>query len=229
MARFLRILNRLLMLDKNYWDAIPARMVSMTRRLYNTIIDYIYIGESLVEIVHSEELKASGANQTQSAEYLALIHAFGKIEMSESDVVVDVGCGRGRAIIWLLKNRKVAKIYGVELNDKVAQQTAKRFAKYNNVDIINGDALESIPQEATVFYLYNPFVGSIVLRYKEKLEELFYTKKSITIVYHNPIYLKVFLNDPKWTIEFYRYEPEFIRKLLRFRQQDTAIITLKHQ
>ncbi|MGE5416600.1 MAG: class I SAM-dependent methyltransferase [Acidobacteriota bacterium] len=226
MARVLRILQRLMMLDKDYWDAIPSRMVSTARRLYNTVIDYLYIGESLVEIVYSEELMVTGAYQTQSTEYLALFHAFGKIKITESDVIVDVGCGKGRAILWLLKNRKVDKIFGIELNDEVAAQTSKRFEKYDNVKIIKGDAIENVPLEASIFYLYNPFVGTIVKRYKDRLEELFYARKPITIVYHNPIYLEVFLNDPKWTVEFFRYEPAFIRKLLRFRQQDTAIIKL---
>lgn len=218
---------RLLMLDKKYWTEVHSRFAGKTRILYNGIIDQHYIGESLGEIVYSEALLASGAYQTQSAEYLALFHAFRRIKINKSDVIVDVGCGKGRAILWVLKHYKADKIYGIELNDEVAEETAKRLEKYDKVTIIHGDAIENIPPEATIFYLYNPFIGTILKKFKLKLEAQFYQKKSITIVYHNPIYLKVFLKDPKWTVEYYRYKPTCIRKLLRFRQQDTAIVKLK--
>lgn len=217
---------RLLMLDREYWIKIHGYFAWKTRRLYNTIIDYLYIGESLGGIIYSEELKAHGAYQTQSVDYIGLYQGLGKIRITESDVIVDVGCGKGRAILWMLKHYKVKRIFGIELNDEVAEQTSKRFEKFNNVTIIKGDAIENIPLEGSIFYLYNPFVGSVMKNFKNQLEELFYLKKTITIVYHNPIYFQVFLNDPKWTVEYFELKPAFLRKLLRFRQQATAIIKL---
>lgn len=226
MKRIVNIFLRLMMLDSLYWSKIYPYFAWRIRYLYNRIFDYLYIGENLGGIVYSERLKKHGAYQTQSVDYIALYHGIKKIRITESDVIVDAGCGKGRAIVWFLKHYKQNRVFGIELNEEIADQTTKRFEKYPNVTIIKGDAIENIPLDGSIFYMYNPFVGSVMQRFKEKLEELYYLKKSIILVYHNPIYCNVFYNDPKWSIEYFKIKPVLLAKLLRFRQQDTAIIKL---
>lgn len=224
--RKFRAVVHLLILDKKYWSKLHSFIAWKVRVLYNHILDYVYAGEFLGKIHYSEKQKTNGAHPTESTDYLGLFSAWRKVAITDSDVIVDVGCGKGRTILWLLKHHKGNKIYGIEVENEIADQTIKRFERYSNVRIIKGDAINNIPRDGNIFYLYNPFIEPIVRNFKEKLEELFYlNKNSITVIYHNPWYLRVFLNDPKWTVNFHHLKPKIFSKLLLI-HQDTAIIKL---
>ena len=114
-------------------------------------------GISLAEVRESR-FQDLGAYPTMSAEYGAIEMMFKKFPLDENDVFVDVGCGFGRVISWLLlKKSPCRKYYGVELDPDVAAITAKRFKEYPQVSILNGNILDVLPHDGTVFWLYNPF------------------------------------------------------------------------
>jgi SAM-dependent methyltransferase len=73
------------------------------------------------------------------------------------DVVVDVGCGKGRVINWPLRFHPHNRVIGIELDPGVAVRTARRLRRYKHVRIVCGDVRENIPPEGSLFYLYNPF------------------------------------------------------------------------
>jgi len=135
-----------------------------------------------------------------NTDYSVLPHIFSD-RISESDVIVDIGCGRGRVINYLLFRKYKNKIIGIEYDQPTASKLKKRMARYKNVNIIYGDAIDNIPKEATVFYLFNPFEEKLMIRFRDKLKELFRGKKNIMIIYYRPLQLQVFENDTVWSIE----------------------------
>jgi hypothetical protein len=168
-----------------------------------------------------------GANDVYHTKYSVMPLIFNLVPIKERDVLVDVGCGKGRVINYWLSRKLKNRIYGLELDKEIAQRTSKQFAKYKNVSIIPGDAIANIPLNATVFYFYNPFSEDKVRQFEEKLCQLF-QGKSIKVIYYNPKSISVFYNG-RWRIKYINFEKDLgLKRWGRLNKfHDLAIITLK--
>jgi SAM-dependent methyltransferase len=145
-----------------------------------------------------------GAHNIVNSPYAVFPHMFaGRI--GEDDVLVDVGCGKGRLINWCLSNGLRNRIVGIEINPEVATATAKRLRKYDNVTILNDDATVAVPDDATLLYMYSPFDREAMQRFKADLARRF-GERGITALYWNPEYVDVFQDDPRWTTEIVRLD-----------------------
>ncbi len=135
-----------------------------------------------------------------NSDYAALDAVFpGRI--SPDDVLVDVGCGRGRVINWWLANGcRNSRIYGLEYDPEVAAITSRRLARYPNVTIVEGDALEHLPADATLMYLYNPFVRPVVERFAALVADT-YSGRPMRLIYSNCKHIDVFRADPRWIVQ----------------------------
>jgi len=169
------------------------------RVLRNLMIDFRYGGKFLGG---TEKTRYSifGAYNTSNSDYALLAYLF-KDKIKESDVLVDVECGKGRVINWWLSQGLKNKIIGLELDPEIAAKTRSRLRYYKNVTIIAGDALKNIPREATILYLYNPFNRIVMEKLKVRLVDLFGDSGDISIYYYNSVHADVFENDPVWVIE----------------------------
>ncbi len=150
-----------------------------------------------------------GANDTQSSFYHVMRAVFAHRPLTAGEVVVDVGCGKGRVIRWLIAQGYGNQLLGIELDEAIAARTRRRFAGSANVEIIAGNALEHIPAEATLFYLYNPFSAATMIRFKDLLRDKFAGKR-ILILYVNHAHLDVFVGDPAWTVSRTPYPYEAV-------------------
>jgi SAM-dependent methyltransferase len=141
-----------------------------------------------------------GAVETANTDYRVLELLFARVALRPDDVLVDVGCGKGRVLNFLLGLGGSQRIVGLELDPEIAAQTARRLRKYARVRILAGDARELLPADGTVFYLYHPF-NDVVLR------DVLPRFKAITaadrpvIIYYNPVHVDLFAADPHWRIE----------------------------
>jgi protein-L-isoaspartate O-methyltransferase len=141
----------------------------------------------------------AGAYNVVNTPYAVLPEIFvGRI--GPDDVLVDVGCGKGRVINWWLSRGLRNRMYGIELDPEVAAATRRRLRRFGNVTIITGDATSSVPDDATLLYMYNPFDAAAVARLKENLTERF-AWRGITVLYWNLEWLAAFQDDPRWTSE----------------------------
>ena len=133
------------------------------------------------------------------------------------DVFVDVGCGKGRVLCWLLYRKFANKLYGIELEPEVAAKTRAYLSRYENVHIITGNVMENIPRDATLFYLYNPFDETRALQFKKALEDTFLPlKKSIRVIYYYSHNIHLFEKDPRWTSQ-----------AISVQNHEAALLTLK--
>ena len=138
-----------------------------------------------------------GASNVVNSNYLDLPAMFeGRINVD--DIIVEVGCGRGRVINWLLWRRIDNQIIGIELDPEVAQRTAHRLRRHQQVSIVTGDVVEVLPAEGTIFYLYNPFDRSVVERFRDRLIDVI--DHRCQILYYNSEHLEAFVGDPRFTI-----------------------------
>lgn len=141
-----------------------------------------------------------GIQDVANTDYAVLPFIF-KDKVRESDVLVDIGCGKGRVINWWLSCGLPNQIIGIELDEAVARRTQQRLRRYENVKIICGDALNHLPENATVLYLYNPFTAPWVAKLKDRLKVVYAAAHKITLLYYNCIFVEIFVNDPNWTVE----------------------------
>jgi precorrin-6B methylase 2 len=112
-------------------------------------------------------------------------------------VLVDVGCGKGRVLNYWLHSGLKNRIYGLELDPEFAGFAARRLAKYKNVTILAGDAIENLPDDATLIFLYNPFEGDVLERLKERLKQKYaHRLHTIRILYYSCMFIDVFRQDP---------------------------------
>lgn len=191
------IVNMILINFKNIVLRFLSRPGCLFSYLFNNLLDIFYLGEPLGKLIGSIR---TDAYRTESSSYYMLNKIFANIEIKPDDVLLDVGCGHGRVIAWWLRQGWKNKIYGIELNELVAQAAAKRFAKYLNVKIISGDVLTNYPQGATLVYLFNPFDNAMTYKFVQMLNHI--PNNNTTVIYHNCLYLENFTNDQNWSVMY---------------------------
>ena len=143
--------------------------------------------------------KARGAHNTESIRYAILRRMFEQVEIAPDDVLVDVGCGKGRVMHWWRAQGYPNRIIGVELDAQVATATAARFAGDRNIEVIAGDIIDQFPNEGTLFWLYNPFGPQVMRRFRDRLKQA--VRREVRIVYTNPRFVEAFQEDPAFVLE----------------------------
>jgi hypothetical protein len=171
-------------------------MLSRIKRvLRNAFLDYRYAGEFLGGTERTR-FANQGATDIASSNYLETITIFQDI-VRPDDVLVDVGCGKGRVLVsWLhlgLKN----KLIGVELDDQVGADTRRRMRGYANIEIVTGSVVDKLPREGSLYYLFNPFGPEVMSQFKSALESA-RSEHGVRVICHGCQGLRIFGEDEKW-------------------------------
>lgn len=200
--------------------------------LHNFILD------SYMDLKYSRRLlkgnkktpfKHLGSNDTYHTTYAVMPLIFKNVSIKPDDVLVDIGCGKGRVINYWLHKKHRNKIIGLELDPNIAALTASQFSRFKNVSIISGDAISNLPDEGTVFYFYNPFTEEKVREFERKISELS-QKRPIKIIYYNPKSIHIFYNG-NWAIDRINFEKDYgVRRWGRMNKfHDLAIVTRQYK
>jgi SAM-dependent methyltransferase len=117
------------------------------------------------------------------------------LEPLESSTFVDLGCGKGRALL-VASEFPFRDILGIELSAPLAEiarrnaaVVARRFPSRPAVRIAVGDAtISSLPGGDLVLYLYHPFGAELVAKVAAAVEAaLAAEQRTIRVVYYNPV------------------------------------------
>lgn len=176
-----------------------SQLLTRARRvLYNALLD-LRFGPPLAGEVRTR-YRDLGAKDTANSDYLALDRIFAD-HIQPDDVLVDIGCGKGRVLNWWLR-RFDNPIIGIELDPAIAAKTRARLSRFRTVTILTGNALDCLPRHGTLFYMYNPFHAEVVQKLEEKLVEVAEGDAGhIRILYNNCKYLSAFINSPNWSVD----------------------------
>jgi SAM-dependent methyltransferase len=97
----------------------------------------------------------------------SLPSALRHIPVSEDDVFLDLGCGKGRVVLQAAE-RPFKRVIGVELSPEliaVAQENlhaVRHKLRCQNVELIQADITTwAIPDDVTILYAYNPVRGEL--------------------------------------------------------------------
>lgn len=137
---------------------------------------------SLVKTVPSLYRESKGATSSQSTSYAFLNHMFESLPLKDSDVFLDVGCGKGRVLAFLINKGFKGSINGIELNPEVASYAKSWSSRYNNVNVECGDAFLIDYNKYTVLYLNRPFETVFFERFINHLEK--HLTHTIKILYY---------------------------------------------
>ncbi len=92
--------------------------------------------------------------------YLKLEKMVDYLRLSPTDIFIDIGCGKGR-VLALMARQKAKKIIGIDLNLDVVGQAKENIHKLKSkntpIEIINIDAIAYEFQNETVLFMYHPF------------------------------------------------------------------------
>lgn len=139
-----------------------------------------------------------GAHDTENTDYVAMKAIFHD-RIRAGDLLVEVGCGKGRVINYWLSLRLKNRIVGIEIDPDISNRTRRRLERgFPNVAIVTGDAADELPRDASLIYLANPFDRSTMEKFKGRVEE---RCPSATLLYYNPVHISVFQDDPAWLVE----------------------------
>jgi SAM-dependent methyltransferase len=121
--------------------------------------------------------------------------ALAKLPKLNSFTFLDLGCGKGRALL-VASEFPFRDILGVELSSKLAQTTIRnakivssRFPNRTAVRVSVGDASTyPLPAGDLVIFLYNPFSATLVANVVAGIEAALANEdRSIYVIYYNPI------------------------------------------
>jgi hypothetical protein len=174
-----------------------ALLLLCARIVRNTLIDLRF---GSLPCLNIKTWRNNGLFFDAHTDYAALSYIF-KNRIKASDVLIDIGCRKGRVINWWLSQGLRNRMVGIELDEKIANETRIRLRRYENVSIITGDANHNIPADGTLFYLYNPFPAPVVKAFKDCLMSIFGKRGNITLLYYNCEYVDIFQQDPAWNVE----------------------------
>lgn len=179
-------------------SGFAATAVRTTRMIRNVITDARLGGFFAGEFLRQDD--SAESSYRGNSDHSAIRQIFeGRVR--PDDVLVDVGCGPGRVIASWLDAYPANRIVGIELNPTVAARAARRFRTNRQVSIVAGDAVDNLPDDGTVFYLFNPFNRAGIVRLEARLRALRAAGRQFRVLYHNPKHLDVFANPTLWACE----------------------------
>ena len=118
------------------------------------------------------------STKVQSIDYLYLIESLKKFPIIKGDIVLDLGCGKGRALLYCnyryneLEKKDII-FHGAEINQE-AYTICKRNCIDKNMTIDNINALEDnyiLKHKFNKILLFNPFDENTFLKFIQYLEK----------------------------------------------------------
>jgi hypothetical protein len=115
-------------------------------------------------------------------------------EVSEDDVFIDFGSGKGRAVLQAALHYPFRRVYGVEISEQLHEIAQRNVAscrdrlRCRDVRLTRADVTDyEISDDVTVAFFNNPFVGDVFETVIERLlESVDRRPRRLRLVYGNP-------------------------------------------
>lgn len=122
-----------------------------------------------------------------------LIQSLRALQPHRDDVLVDLGCGRGRVILAAM-SMPFQRVMGVELSPQLAAETQRavernRFwMRAGEVQVVAANAAAwTLPDDVTIVYMSNPFWGSVFATAVNNIfESVERRPRRVRLVYDHP-------------------------------------------
>ena len=168
-------------------------------------------GTELGVFVPTPFAESHGATGSQSAPYLGLDRILKDLVLTRDDSFIDIGCGKGRVISYMVSRGFPCRLTGIEINPDVSEVARRWTSRYPNIEIIEGDAFGLDYNDYTVLFMYRPMEEFTFKMFVELLESTL--THDIRFFYYVDAQSGYYLNDrPGWKL-IKREELFFVRGL----------------
>lgn len=121
----------------------------------------------------------------------ALIHVLKKMNISQADNIIDIGCGKGKAM-YLMSKFHFGKISGIDLSTEMVDIANSNFKKLrlNNCNAIHADANDFCNyDEFNYFYIFNSVPEAVFINVMNNIESsISRNPRECVLIYLNPVY-----------------------------------------
>lgn len=186
------------LITRIYWG-VRERTEYAVREFETYIFDRRYFGKSLNFPVSNSREEIGGIRYESTGIWI-LRDTFKQFSIRPDDVIVDAGCGTGRVLAWMISRGYRNRMIGIEIDEKLAKIAERALNKYPNVSIVQGDIIENLPEDATLFYLFNPFKADLMRNFRDSLKKTYADGRSLRVVYLNAQEIDLFRADPDWLV-----------------------------
>lgn len=151
-----------------------------------------------IETARAVDLRDVGVAATGRADYfgvppLALRAALKRLRPTPTDVLADLGAGKGTAVI-VAAQLPVGRVIGVEIADELTSiaranvERARPHLRCQAIELVTADASRwAVPEDVTVVYMYCPFTGEVFEAAAERIFASFDSRpRPLFIVYGYP-------------------------------------------
>ncbi len=172
---------------------------------HDWFVDRRICGRSLVKEVPNisgDEKKETGGTGTQSTSYACLKRIFSHVELSPSDKLMDIGCGKGRVLAFLMNQKRPCELYGIEYNHEVAKFAQEWSARFPQIHIIAGDAFQEDFNQYTVLTFARALYINTHLLFIQRLEETLHHPIRFVSWWEDRRAYRFMKDRPGWHIEY---------------------------
>lgn len=136
----------------------------------------------------------TGYQAVNAGHFTAAIDA---LDIPAGSTFIDIGCGKGKALLLASRNPKFAHVIGVEMAKSlcdIAEENAKIYAKRypaaSRIQVACEDATRyDIPDDANVIFMNNPFDAILTRSFLENLKRsLLQSPRKMWLLYGNPMH-----------------------------------------
>ena len=134
--------------------------------------------------------------------YRVLEHLTERLPLTQDDVVVDIGCGLGRAVCHFAQFRIKSSI-GIEhdppLADAARRNATALVGRQAPIEILTCDATVADYADATLIFMYNPFAAQILCAVLQRIvASLVQNPRRLAVAYANPVHAQEFDAFPQF-------------------------------
>ena len=166
------------------------------------LLDRKICGQSLIRYeksVFRDDGDGVGMTGSQATRYLVLKKIFERVDIKDTDSFIDVGCGKGRVLAYLVSHGYKCSINGIEINEVSAKIAKEWTAKYPQINFMIGDAFKLNYNDYTILFFGRPFLPVTFLEFIELIEsQLTHPIQLVYWVDQESGYL--LLNRPGWNL-----------------------------
>ena len=188
----------------SFFKRVHGAASSRLLRLMDGMIDRRICGQSLVKYVPSvyrDDANGVGMTGSQSTSYIILKRIFSHVRLTAEDAFLDVGCGKGRVLAFLLRDHAPCPLRGIEINEISGRVAQEWTGRYDQVSVTLGDAFKLDYNPYTVLFIGRPFLPKTFLEFIELLEGTL--THPITLIYWVDQQSGHLLRDrPGWEMHF---------------------------
>ncbi len=125
--------------------------------------------------------------------YTAITAMLRHVRLTEDDVFVDFGCGKGR-VICAIATQRLRKVIGIEVDKTLADIARANLTNLIKVsvtrtpaEVLHSDATAFDPRDGTIFFMFNPFERKTLEDVLNNIKtSLISHPRDIRILYNNP-------------------------------------------